>query len=199
MGGLMTTQPHFPRMPTLSIVSILLIIAGAALCPVFASSFKGETKAERYVLSQLHNGETAEFFPDTIPKANRTLTAAFIEKLLTGGYKQVGIKPNQSLLMADWMTYPGISIRGAVITGDLKLIGQEVSYDLWLLDCTFEGFVELTDSRFAKRLIFTRSRFEGPVSFFGATIGLDLHAENSHFADGATFNGMRVGRNFRRR
>lgn len=192
----MKFQPHFLRSATLSIASLLLIVAVAALLPVCATTSQGESEAERSVLLQLQKGEIAKPFCSTVPEAKCKLSAAFIVKLLTGGYEQVRIDPHGSWLRSDWLTHPnGISIGGAVIAGNLKLINQEVPYDIYFWNCTFEGYVDLTDSRFAKRLFFTGSKFKGEVTFAGATIGLDLHAERSHFADGASFNGMRVGRN----
>ena len=131
----MKFQRHFLSIGTLPIVSLLLIILGAAHGPVCATELQARSEAERFVLAKVYDGQVnlRDF-----PEGKRELSASLIAKLLTSA--DARLKPN------------GVSIWGAVITGDLDLTDQQIRYDVSMGDCTFTGDVTFDGSSFAGRL-----------------------------------------------
>lgn len=179
----MKIQSHFQRIAALTIASLILIIAVAALRSVCANTFWGESEVERFVLHQVQQGEIASL--DRFPQDQRKLSASFIAELLTSRKASLKTPPY------------GVMIMYAVITGDLDLTDQEIPYPVNLDNCTFEGDVDFTRSRFAGSLYLTNSNFKMPVDFSGTTVGVNLILNFSKFAsESVTFQGMRVGRDF---
>ena len=184
----MNSQPRLPRIVTLPIASLLFILAAAALSPVRATGLQAKSDAERYVLEEFQKGESADLmsrFPkDKFPDSARALRGSFVAKLLTSGDDDVKVHPH------------GILINDAVITGDLDLSSQEIQYGVYLGSCRFKSNVFLFWSHFARGLEIVDCDFDGPTDFRYSTVDLYFSATFSRFADGANFQGIRVGGDF---
>jgi hypothetical protein len=177
----MTFQPHFPRIVALSIASLLFVIAVAAVHPVCATTLKGETPAERYVLEQLQMGLLADF--GRVVENERQLSASFIARLLTS--RDTHLK-TPSL---------GIWIEDAVITGELDLAGQEIPYHVILGNCRFLNSANFRGSHFAEGLTVSGSTFEDLADFSDATIH-DFFVDRCRFTRAAAFRDLRVANDF---
>src|SRR2546426_9224061 len=121
----MKFQLCFPRILTLPMVSILLIIGAAALRPVCANDLQPLTDAERYVLQKLQGGQGADL-EDRFPSELRVLRGSFVAALLTNRDYRSGAS-----LYTIW-------IRKGVIIGELDLRGKDIPYDTFLDNCTFK-------------------------------------------------------------
>lgn len=176
----MKFQSHLLRIVTLSIASLLFVIALAAFSPVSADTPQAESDTERFVREQVEKGKVAVFDKNK-PDNQRRLSASFVAKLLTSRDARFN-NPH------------GVSILGAVITGDLNLRDMDIPNNVIMGDCTFDT-VDLNGSHFAKTLGLTHANFKY-VNFSYATIGLDFIANLSSFKS-PMFAGMRVGRDFR--
>ncbi|MDX6527997.1 MAG: hypothetical protein QOH41_287 [Blastocatellia bacterium] len=176
----MKFQSHLLRIVTLSITSLLFVIALAAFSPVSADTPQAESAAERFVREQVEKGEVAVLAKNK-PDSERRLSASFVAKLLISRDARLS-NPH------------GVSILGAVITGDLNLRDLDIPNNVFMDDCTFDA-VDLHGSHFAKSLGLTHANFKY-VDFSDATIGLDFIANLSSFKSNS-FDRMRVGRDFR--
>ncbi len=177
----MTFQPQILRFAILPMASLLFVIGVAALSPVGADTPQAESEAERYVRETVEKGEVAVLGKNK-PDSQRGLSASFVANLLTSRDARLS-GPH------------GVSILGAVITGDLNLRDQDIPNNVVMDNCTFENGVDLNGSHFAKSLGLTHANFKY-VNFSYATIGLDFIANLSSF-ESPMFAGMRVGRDFR--
>ncbi len=95
--------------------------------------------SERWILQKVGAGEVAdlkEHFGEE--EQLRQVRAGFLVKLLTEGGPGVKIP------------YQGVRISQAIITGTLDLENAEVEHWLELLDCRFQGEINLRDSFFQK-------------------------------------------------
>jgi hypothetical protein len=187
---MMNFQPRFPIIAR-PMASMILIIAAAALQPVCATELKAESAAERYVLDQVQNGGHADLerkFPaDQFPDSMRELRGSFIAALLTNRDARLKIPPH------------GVSIEHAIITGVFDLIGEEIPYDVSIVDSIFKAFVNFSGSHFARGLEFKIDKFEQGVSLSRATIDYDLFVSGCRFSRpefDVSFYGVRVGRDF---
>lgn len=179
----MKFHPHALRIATLPLANILIIIALAALHPVSAAPYQGESEAERFVLQQLENSEEIDLAK--LPEDKRQLSARFIVNLLTG--------------RDDRLKTPrfGIALRNAVIPEFLDLGNQKIALHLALISCHFEGGVNFSGSKFALSLQFFGCAFDKGVFFADASIGRDFIIDDCHFrSTQVTFKGMQVERDF---
>jgi len=112
---------------------------------------------------------------------DRELSALFLRNLLTNQAGKLQVHPH------------GIMIDGAIITGELDLINEEIPYDTSLTNCHFQKDVNLTQGRFAKSLNISNSIFEAHADFESATIAFDLNAEKTGFALEVFFKSLHAG------
>ncbi len=165
------------------------------------------TATEKSVLEQVARGKVA----DLEAREDRSLSAKFVEQLLTGQIEDLVIHRR------------GIRIRNAVIKKSLDLRNAVVSHEVWLNNCQFRDRVDLSYAEFRRRINFSRSaftnsekaaffygmqvggdvlfsdvRFEGPVDFRTAEVQRIFSVRKSHFASERTtnFRGIHVGGNF---
>jgi len=182
----MKLLPHFRRITTLTTASILLCIGAASLHPVCGTTSPAESDAERLVLDKIQKGEVADLNRLGESPDKRSLSASFIERLLTSRDPELRIHTH------------GVWIQNAVVTGKLNLVDKEILHDVYLGFCDFKEEFNLTASHFPKGLDLSNSTFERGSVFADATIGSDFVAPDCTFAwYVAIFSGMRVGRDFR--
>jgi uncharacterized protein YjbI with pentapeptide repeats len=150
------------------------------------------TPAEQFVLKKVAAGEVADF-SDPPWKQGQELRAFFLEKLLSGQFKNV-----------HWR---GVRINYATIAQPLNLNWADVPYNVSLENCQFHNAVHFRFTRFAKGLGLYSSIFRDLAEFAHTNVAgeLDLRqarfeyegevafdemevAHNAHF-DGAVFNG----------
>ena len=137
------------------LVSLLLIIPSKyGSCLAAGVALKTSTPQEKWVLEQVRNGKVADLQERFKGEpAGRRLPAPFLEKLLTGGFKNLTIPRS------------GVQINHAVIDGPLDLKYAEINHFVALVGCVFEKSVDLQNSQFKKPLDFTRCAFRGPATF----------------------------------
>ncbi len=190
---------------------ITLFLLGLVLVAMLqAQSYAADgdqlTAPERWVLSQIEQGNPADLHQGFGQESKPRLRAAFLEKLLTNGFSNLRI-PRQ-----------GVQISNAVIDGPLNLEYTVIDHLLRLNDCTFPEAVTFKESHFKKDLSISNGKFLQPANFKGikidgsifcnhtifeaesvwrdAKIGKELHADGAEFrslAGKADFCGIEVG------
>jgi hypothetical protein len=96
----------------------------------------------------------------------------------------------------------GVWIHNAWIVGELDLKGQEIDYDIHLVECHFEDGINLTGSHFSRGLDLSDSTFHKyrTVDFSDAAVDRDFVVEGCKFLQVPlliSFRGIRVGQDFR--
>jgi len=176
------------------------------LLVVQAEAARGQLTPEEYVRQQAAKGEWADLNQLGEKDEDRTLSACFLEALLTGAYK---VHRN------------GVMITNAIIPEPLDLKLAEISYVIAFQSCRFTGDVSIRDAVFAKHFLISGSHFEkaadfqrlkvklsffcsdtifqGPVNFTAANIEGQFIASGAKFQgqgkdNKANFNGLKVGK-----
>jgi hypothetical protein len=150
------------------------------------------TAQEKFVWTRTCNGEAADFNAepgyggtlDPLTKelpANRVLTTTFIEKILTDDTYSGAIKRH------------GVRVTGARFTETLDLQNIELGSELWFEQCLFEKGADLSWLRSTQPIAFNNSKVAGPLNFYAAQIGSDLHVTGSVIAE-VNLNGAHVSR-----
>lgn len=176
-------------------------------------------KREEWVIQRLKSGKPADFLEKVDVKladASLPLRKDLIEKY----YKELIITASflEQLIRAveDFKTYPkGITIKNAIIVGNLDLTNAEVPRWLEITKCIFMGKIDLGDSFFQRglnlaeshfldkadfyslkvggRAIFDKALFRGPVDFGLADIASAFEASGTRFESTAGFDSLKVG------
>jgi hypothetical protein len=150
------------------------------------------TPAEHYVLARLREGEVADLNEFAASEQDRILSGSFITDLLTTASERYRLPAH------------GVQILNARVQGDIDLENQEIPYDVKLLSCTFEDFVDATRAHFQKGLTIDGSHFNGSVDFSSVVFVYDLMASDTEFRNikkdsdpngtaGAFFSGISTG------
>lgn len=143
------------------------------------------TGQERWVLSQVKQGEEADlkkrFGPD---QQKCRLSAGFLKKLVTGGFKNAPI------------SYQGVRIANAIIDGPITVEYAEIEHLLCLSHCIFKDPVSFQKSHFKKDLSFRGSQFLGSVNFKAAKIDGDVSCENCIFERESLWRDAKINEHF---
>ena len=115
------------------------------------------TASERFVLTQVIAGETADLQSQFANVSNRLVRAAFLEAVLT----QSGTNVHRN----------GFSIKHAVIPDALDLRNAEVHYETSLTECRFVREADFSKSNFENGFSLAGSTFDHSVRFFSMKIG----------------------------
>ncbi len=140
------------------------------------------TEPENWVLAQIKQGKEADLkkqFPGKEEKY--LLSAAFLERLLTGGFKNIQI------------SHRGVKIANATIEGDLNLENAEINPPVNLEHCTFKGKVILQKSCFKKDLSLQGSEFLNSANFKGITVERNAICEDAHFWGESLWSDAKIG------
>jgi uncharacterized protein YjbI with pentapeptide repeats len=175
------------------------------LLVVQAEAARGKLTPEEYVRQQAVKGEWADLSILGEKDEDRTLSACFLEELLTGAYK---------------VHRKGVMITNAVIAEPLDLELAHVPHTVWLYHCRFQDVLNCRDavfeqhlnisvSHFEKKADFQRLKvklnffcrdaiFQGPVDFTAGNIDGQFSASGAQFQgqgkdNKANFNGLNVG------
>jgi hypothetical protein len=116
----------------------------------------------------------------------RKIRGKFLEVLLTGGIQ--GLKVHRH----------GVYLRNAIINIDdrIDLRSAVVPYEVRLVDCIFQGDVNLQDSLFKCSLQITNSRFLGQAYFLGLEVAKNAFFNKTTFCGLVNFNWARIGNEF---
>ena len=87
---------------------------------------------------------------------DRTLSARFLEDLLTGAYK---------------VHRKGVRIKNAIIAKPLDLLRARIPHAVDLVDCRFQDRVDCHDAVFEKLLIMSGSHFDQEADFNTLKVG----------------------------
>lgn len=170
------------RRPFLCTVLLVLSLLprpllAASRAPVAAGA---PTLAEKFVLEQIGAGKVAAL-PDAFPDEKaRVIRAVFLEELLTGSRKDVVIHRN------------GVLIEGAVVREVVDLRNTEMTHDIRLMRCRFEGGVNFSKSIFADGLSLEESVFQGAAIFEEMKIGRGFSLRHAAFQSSADFDQLDV-------
>lgn len=178
----MNPQLHRWRVHSLPLLSLLLILSGAAYKQASAQ-VSPESDAERYVLEQLRNGKRADLgekFPDaSFSRDYRQLRGAFLKQLFTNRDPQ--------------LEFPsGIDITGAVVPDKFELNGAEVPHDIYIVKSTFDKFVDFSESHFAGGVVFIGATFTLGMAFNQGAVDRNLAMLTCNFG-GANFAALKIG------
>jgi hypothetical protein len=153
----------------------------ASPCTVAADA--AWTPQETFVWTRTCIGEIADFNtePGYEQPANRVLTTAFIEKILTDDAYSGAIKRR------------GVRVIGARFADTLDLQNIEVASELWFEQCVFEKGADLSWLQSTQPIAFNNSTAAGPLIFYAAQIASDLHVNGSVIA-ALDLSGAHIGR-----
>lgn len=174
----MMTRCHPLLCAVLLTLSLLPVAARAATRAPGAAG--APTLAEKFLLEQIAAGKVADLntaFPD---ENARVIRAVFMEELLTGSRKDVVIHRN------------GVLIEGAVVREVIDLRNTEITHDIRLMRCRFEGGVNFSKSIFADGLSLEESVFQGEANFEEMKIGRGFSLRHTSFQRGADFDQLDV-------
>ena len=124
--------------------------------------------SEQWILQRLAAGEVADLrkhFGEG--RTTSAVRAQFLVRLLTESFPDLKIP------------YQGIRISQAIVTGPLDLENAEVNQWLELLDCWFQGEINLRDCCFKKGLTLSRSHFTRKVEMQRLRVGLSANFSES--------------------
>jgi uncharacterized protein YjbI with pentapeptide repeats len=166
----------------------------------------GLNPAEQWVVAQATTGEVADLSKQFPEQKDRKLSAHFLEDLLLGALPGVKLRRH------------GVRIIGAIIDEPIDLENAQIPYEVWLVSCQFSSRASFANASFAQTVKFTGSTFkadayfddikvgsnayfsktvfDGPVSFVAANIVGYFAADYAQFRDKektADFQGMKVG------
>jgi len=208
----MNKSGYYSTYHTLAIKITLLFLAMGcckSISPALAESsltLQPNTPAETWVLKQVRSGQLADLkerFPDN--ESDRVLSADFLESLLTTSFKDM--KPQCQV----------IQIKHAVIVEPLNLGETHIPCYIYLTNCSFQNVLSFSGAVFQKGVsfegssfskahfdvmevkdsaIFSRTIFNGLVSFKGAEIGRQFNAEEAKFTNAkekVSFDSMKTG------
>ncbi len=143
------------------------------------------TEQERWVLSQVYEGQAADLEHKFGGQVQRhCLRAAFIEKLITGGFDR------------SRLPHKGIQIAHATIEGRLNLEYVEVDYPLTLSDCVFEHPVAWQESHFKKDLTLNGSKFLQAAHFKGIKVDGNVFCNDAVFEQESLWSDAKIGEKF---
>jgi hypothetical protein len=140
------------------------------------------TKAEKYVLQQIAKGEWANLRYFGPEGKDRTLSAAFLQDLLTKKQFQVH--------------YRGVRIKFAIIEDSLDLERAHIPLCVDFHNCRFKAPVDCRHAVFEKHLSFDFSDFEEQVDFYQANVAKNLSCKYSTFMGPVDFLFADIGGNF---
>jgi hypothetical protein len=176
------------RLRLRAIVALILLVAPASALaqtppPCTVPAHHSWTAQEKFVWARTCIGEVADLSAEHgyEQPANRVLTTAFIEKILTDDTYSGAVKRR------------GIRVTGARFTEILDLQNIEVGTELWFEQCSFEKGADLSWLRSTQPIAFNHSTVQGPLNFYGAHIESDLHMTDSVLAT-VNLTGAHVGR-----
>jgi hypothetical protein len=113
------------------------------------------------------NADHTKKFPE---EKDRTLSAPFLQGLLTGALPGVKLHPN------------GVRIIGATVDEPIKLANEKILCEVWLEHCQFNKKVMFANTSFAKSVAFISSSFTEAGAFIGSSL-----------TEAADFSNMKVG------
>ena len=132
------------------------------------------SETEKWVVDQIAAG--ADAYVDIVfPVEKRKIGAPFLEELLGGELS--GVKPHRN----------GIRIIGAIIEGSMDLSNAQISCDVWLKNCQFNGPVKFQHASFAGVISLNESTFKANTNFVGMKVGHSVFCNNATFEDTVTF------------
>jgi hypothetical protein len=140
---------------------------------------------EEWILNQVASGEEADLKKQFPEEKDRVLSAKFLEQLLTNSLKESKVHRH------------GVQIRNAIVNEPLDLVGAEVPFEMFLLDCRFLKEVNLSKSVFMKGLSFDGSTFLSPARFFAMKVGGAVSFDKTIFMRGADFSEVETARNLK--
>lgn len=177
------------RYIAVSVLILVFLVVMVATCrSAVAQNTTASSEAEQYILTAIAKGDVADLKKAFTNPADRVVSAAFLEDLLTSSTNKVHRK--------------GVRISGATVTNKLDLTRANVVYDTYLDSCQFTEPVDLHGSHFQKDLSFTNStladincdeirvdgdidfekaRLKGVTSFSRASIKGVLNCNDAHF------------------
>jgi hypothetical protein len=168
-----------PRLlATLLALTLWPVLTNAATRELAAAG--APTVPEKFVLEQIAAGKVANLgtaFPDD---GARAIRAVFLEELLTGSRKDVVIHRN------------GILIEGAIVREMLDLRNTEMTHDIRLAHCRFEGGVNFSKSVFTDGLSLEETVFLGPANFEEMKIIRGFNLQKASFRRSADFDQLDV-------
>ena len=131
----------------------------------------GELQAsERWILERVAAGEIADLQERFgAPEEGRQVRAAFLARLLTGGYGQITIP------------YQGVRLSRAIITGTLDLENADIKAWVELIDCRLAGDVNLRDCSFQKGFTLSRCHLAGKLEAQRLRVALSLNLSETTF------------------
>ncbi|MHB9075234.1 MAG: pentapeptide repeat-containing protein [Desulfobaccales bacterium] len=144
------------------------------------------TEQERWVLSQVEHGEEADlskrFGAD---QQQCRLSAGFLKKLVTGGFKNSSI------------SWHGVQIANASIDGPITVDYAEIDQQICLSHCIFKDPVSFQKSHFKKDLSFRGSRFLGSANFKATKFDGDVICEQTIFERESLWRDAKINEHFR--
>ena len=168
-----------------AICSLLTLLAAGAFTLCHADALQPQSDAERYVLECVQNGQAADLaerFPGDDAKPLRQVRGEFLKQLLT-------TRDPKS-------TTPAIiSITKAVVPDEFDLKGADVPYDVFFLECEFQGNLAFDNSHFRKSLQLIGSNSKLRIKMNQATVDQSVYVANYDLGT-AHFAGVHVGRDF---
>jgi hypothetical protein len=164
-----------------------LLIASVATAIAEAQRTSQElSPTEKWVLEQMTAGEGEEIdlskqFPE---EKNRTLSARFLEDLVTGRLTTIKLRHNS------------VRIREAIIDQPVNLRNAQTPFELWLHHCHFKSNVDCQHATFASALLFDDSTFDAAANFNGMKTGGSVFLNNAVFEGPVDFILADIGGNF---
>jgi hypothetical protein len=140
---------------------------------------------EGLILHQVASGEEADLKKEFPDEKDRVLSAQFLEKLLTNSLQGAHVHRH------------GVQIRSAIVHEPLDLVGAEVPFETFLLDCSFLKEIDLSKSIFMKGLSFDGSTFASPARFHAMRVGRTASFDRTIFMRGADFSEVATARNMK--
>lgn len=148
----------------------------------------GLNEAECYVLEHVEKGERALFVISDKRDAdsqerfskleNRTLSADFLKKLLTGSLTDLKV------------TDEGVSIWNALVKDALHLDNANIAFPIQLFNCTFEEEVNFSMAKFSAKADFYEAEFQKTAIFLFTQFSAEADFSQANFGDVVIFPGV---------
>jgi hypothetical protein len=145
----------------------------------------GPSTTEEWVLEQITKGklaDLAERFPNDA--AGRSLNARFLEGLLTNALGDVKVSRY------------GVRIHNAILTEPINLENAEIPHDIQLVNCRFQGGVNLSKAVLRKSLTVSGSAFH-VADFNRMKVESTLFMSTTTFAGTVNFANVHIAGNLR--
>ncbi len=157
-----------PGVRRFSLIFVLLSLSNIA-----ASQPQSSTAVEKRALSELVQGNPGDFSDKA-----RVVDEDFLEKLLSGGFKDVDRAHNLDL--------HGVTISNAIFQDPVN-INFDVPYRVTFDHCEFRQGIDLSGSQFAKDLVFNASSFGTSQAGAGSDAGNGVEFINASVAGTVVF------------